>query len=176
MSQHRPKLQSINMGQIGDVVAASGNGLTGPMGSTNDTVMRFTAANNATVGTGITITDSATDGTLVTITNPGIYLCILGVNTTEQAGATTALLAITLNSTAVLANPSFATGALVLGTSTIQLTGGVQEFSNTLKAYAVVLPGTTGLIRFQASDGANAAPTNLNTTIAYFNVRRGQAL
>jgi hypothetical protein len=176
MSQYRPKLQSINLGQIGDVVAASGNGLTGPMGTVSDTVIRFTAANTVTTGRGVTVTDSVTLGTIVTLTNPGLYLCVLAVNTTEQAGATTALMAITRDSTILDANPTFAGGALVLGTSTIQLTAGVQEFSNRLLAYARVTNGETALIRFQASDGADAAPTNLNTTIASFSIRRVTSL
>lgn len=176
MSQNRPRLQSINMGQIGDLAAATGNGLTGPTGSTNDTVLRFTAANTVVTGNGITVTDSATLGTLVTVTNPGIYLCVLSVNTTEQAGPTTAILAITLNSTIVLANPTFAGGAVALGRSTIELTAGVQEFSNTLMAYITCTSGQTQLVRFQASDGADGAPTNLNTTIASFSVRRAQAI
>lgn len=176
MGQNRPRLQSINLGQHGDPVGASGNALTGPMGTTNDTVLRFTAANTVVVGRGVTVTDSATLGTLVTIVNPGLYLCVMSVNTTEQAGATTALFAITLNSTIVLANPTFAGGAIVLGTSTIQLTAGVQEFSNTLMGYVRVTSGQTALVRFQASDGADGPPTNLNTTIASFSVRRASAL
>lgn len=170
MSQYRQRLQSINMGVRGSRVVVSGNGLTGPTGSTDDTVLRFTAANTVVVGTGITVADTAANATIVTITNPGVYHCLLQLGTVEQVGITTALMAITRDSTIVLANPTYAGGALVIQSSVIQLTAGAQEFVNTLSAVTTVIKGTTALIRFQCSNGADAAPTNLNLTTASFQI------
>lgn len=172
MSQNRPKLQSINLGQYGGTVAATGRGLTGPTGSTDDTVLRFTAANTTVEGQGIVVADSAANATIVTITNPGLYLCTLSLNATEQGGATTSLIAITRDSTIVLADPTFAGGAFVLANCTLATTGGTQQMSNTLMGYTAVTSGQTALVRFQASNGSNAAPTNLSTTLATFSVRR----
>lgn len=170
MSQYRPRMQSINLGVVGQTAIASGNALTGPTGGTDDTVLRFTAANTVVIGVGIVVADTAANATIVTLSRPGVYHCILQLGTVEQAGITTALMAITLNSTVVTGDPTFAGGALVIQSSVIQLTAGVQEFVNTLSAFVTVTKGTSALVRFQCSNGAGAAPTNLNLTTAAFQI------
>jgi hypothetical protein len=158
------------MGVRGDRVSVTGNGLTGPTGGTDDTVLRFTAANTVVVGTGVTVADTAASATVITITNPGVYHCLLQLGTVEQAGITTTLMAITLDSSIVTGDPTYAGGALVLATSVIQLSAGVSEFANSLDAFVQVTKGSTAIIRFQASNGAGAAPTALNTTTASFQI------
>lgn len=174
MSQYRARLQSINMGIRSRATTgsfATGNTLEAtPTGSTDDTVLRFVAANTAIGGRGVSVADSAANATIVTLSQPGIYHCLLSLTTVEQVGATTALMAITRDSTITTANPTYAGGALEIQSAVMSLSAGVNQFTHQLSAFTTLTKGQTALIRFQCSDGSNGAPTNLSVATASFQI------
>lgn len=167
MSQNRPKLQRINLPQYPTQVAASSRGIVaGFTGAVNDTVLLWSGVNDAIVPTAsprVTITNDANAGTSVLITRPGIYLARLSL-VVGVVGLPTIVAGINVGGAGLTVDPSFTT-CVALGRVVI-ITADDRATITLAASINVVSPGQTVPVRFQASNGAGAAPAANSLVIA----------
>lgn len=131
-----------------------------PVGSSDDSVLRWTALGVTIVGPYITAPDSATLGTVFTISTPGVYRCEMML---VQVASTTILAGIAKGSTT-----GVFTGNPVINANGVVATAG----PNTLPAATAIglylgreivigdsdLDGVNNQVRFLCTDGSGATP------------------
>lgn len=142
-------------------------------GSTADTVVRFsgTALSNGpyALATWCTVTDSATLGTTFKMTRRGKYLCTFSLPSVVAAGTLTQLTAISMDITDGTIDPTAADAAVGAISRKVLLTG--QQDTHTLACVfhvgdTLVGGAATGVIRFQATNGAGATIVLAGVTLA----------
>jgi hypothetical protein len=137
------------------------------VGAVDDTTLRFSGAPAFTGPDGASyfaITTTANNGTQIRFTRRGKYLVHANVRCLGQAGATLCLAGISVDASAAeaAADPS-ATVAAVRDAGATGQAAGVLAASSiklvaTIQVTQAMLNAGQGVVRIQASDGANATP------------------
>ena len=167
MPQNRPKLPSINLQQYPQNFGARSRALVaGFTGAVNDTVLLWTGANDTlapTTSSGITITNDANLGTSVLIDTPGIYVVRLSLEV-NTVGTPTIVAGINIGGAGLTGDPSYA-NCVALGRVLIVTADDVAGIE-LVTTIVVAEAGQTIPVRFQASNGAGAAPAAASLAVA----------
>ncbi len=131
-----------------------------PVGSTDDSVLRWLAAGVTITGPYVTAPDSATDGTLFTITTPGIYTVEFML---VQLASTTILAGVALGGTTgtFTGNPAIGVNSVIAtyGPNTLPAATAIGLYAScTFRIRDQDLTGGGNVLRTLCTDGAGATP------------------